>query len=128
MKTNGINIDQGFLFHILTSTASPILFGVLNSSHGFWLSKESYESHKSDLSKDIERERERRQWEHNFFQMTENRSTNQSGMEVFQKTKKGSIGPSHPTSWYVANSIQCESSRSCLHTHVHGNYALDTQD
>lgn len=59
MKTNGINIDQGFLFHILTSTASPILFGVLNSSHGFWLSKESYESHKSDLSKDIERERER---------------------------------------------------------------------
>lgn len=56
MKTNRINIDQSFRFEFLISIAGLILLGVLNSSDGFWLSKESCEHHKSDLSKDIERE------------------------------------------------------------------------
>lgn len=73
-------------------------------------------------------QRENRQWEHTFSQMTENRSTKQSGMEVFQKTKKGSIWPSHPTLQYVMNSIQSQSSRSCLHTHIHGSIVLDNQE
>lgn len=55
MKTNRINIDQGFRFEFLISIVGPVILGVLNSSYGFWLSKESYEHHKSDLSKDIER-------------------------------------------------------------------------
>lgn len=83
------SIRAFFQFEFLI--AASILFRVLNSSYEFWLSKESYEHHKSDLSKDIDRVETI--GTHSLSDDM-NRTTKQSRMEVFQKTKKRNIGPS----------------------------------
>lgn len=97
------SIRAFFQFEFLI--AASILFRVLNSSYEFWLSKESYEHHKSDLSKDIDREETIGT---HFLSDDMNKTTKQSGMEVFQKTKKCNIGPSNPTSKYLAQRIRSE--------------------
>ena len=116
------SIRAFFQFEFLI--AASILFRVLNSSYEFWLSKESYEHHKSDLSKDIDREETI--GTHSLSDDM-NRTTKQSGMEVFQKTKKHNIGPNNPTSKYLAKRIRREVSR-CLSSHVQGSLVLNGQE
>lgn len=117
------SIRAFFQFEFLI--AASILFRVLNSSYGFWISKESYEHHKSDLSKDIDGEETI--GTHSFSDDV-NRTTKQSGMEVFQKTKKRDIWPSNPTSKYLTKRIRSEVSRRCLSSHVQGSLVLNGQE
>lgn len=121
--TEFTSIRAFFQFEFLI--AASILFRVLNSSSGFWLSKESYEHHKSDLSKDIEREETI--GTHSLSDDM-NRTTKQSGMEVFQKTKKCNTEPSNPTSKYLAKRIRSEVSRSCLYSRIQDSLVLNGQE